>query len=138
MQHLVCDENRFPPIYESPPTQAFRQAYLNTQNLLRRNGVEFQRHYAASVACSPSRASIYTGQYPSPHGVTQTTGAAKESFDPDVLWLDPNSVPTLGDYFRGAGYATYWRGKWHASDADMLIPGTHSQLVKLRLRNRCA
>jgi choline-sulfatase len=126
---LMCDENRFPPVYESPQTQAFRQQYLQTQNALRRNGVEFQRHYAASVACSPSRGSIYTGQYPSLHGVTQTTGAAKESFDPDVFWLDPNSVPTLGDYFRGAGYNTYWRGKWHASDADMLIPGTHSQLV---------
>jgi choline-sulfatase len=125
----MCDENRFPPVYESPQTQAFRQQYLQTQNTLRRNGVEFQRHYAASVACSPSRGSIYTGQYPSLHGVTQTTGAAKESFDPDVFWLDPNSVPTLGDYFRGAGYNTYWRGKWHASDADMLIPGTHSQLV---------
>src|SRR5262245_12582045 len=126
---LMCDENRFPPVYESPETKLFRHTYLDTQNVLRQNGVEFVRHYAASVACSPSRASIYTGQYPSLHGVTQTTGAAKESFDPDVFWLDPNSVPTLGDYFRAAGYATYWRGKWHASDADMLIPGTHSQLV---------
>jgi choline-sulfatase len=61
--------------------------------------------------------------------VTQTTGAAKESFDPDVFWLDPSGVPTMGDYFRAAGYATYWKGKWHASDADMLIPGTHSQLT---------
>ena len=126
---LMCDENRFPPVYESPQTQAFRQTWLKTQNLLRRNGVDFQRHYAASVACTPSRASIYTGHYPSLHGVSQTTGAAKESFDPDVFWLDPNSVPTLGDYFRAAGYATYWRGKWHASDADMLIPGTHTQLL---------
>src|SRR5262245_20964042 len=126
---LMCDENRFPPVYESPQTQAFRLAFLQTQNLLRRNGVDFVRHYAASVACSPSRASLYTGQYPSLHGVTQTTGAAKESFDPDVFWLDPDSVPTIGDYFRAAGYATYWRGKWHASDADMLIPGTHSQLL---------
>ena len=126
---LMCDENRFPPVYESPQTQNYRQTFLKTQNLLRQNGVDFQRHYAASAACTPSRASIYTGQYPSLHGVTQTTGAAKESFDPDVFWLDPNSVPTLGDYFRAAGYQTYWRGKWHASDADMLIPGTHSQLL---------
>lgn len=126
---LMCDENRFPPVYESAEVQAFRQTYLNTQNLLRQNGVSFQRHYAASVACSPSRTSIYTGQYPSLHGVSQTTGAAKESFDPDVFWLDPNGVPTLGDYFRTAGYSTYWRGKWHASDADMLIPGTHDQLL---------
>ena len=49
--------------------------------------------------------------------------------DPDVSWLDPNGVPTMGDYFRAAGYATYWKGKWHASDADMLIPGTHTQLT---------
>ena len=126
---LMCDEMRFPPIYESEVTKAFRQQFLQVENLLRQNGADFHRHYAASVACVPSRASIYTGQYPSLHGVTQTTGAAKESFDPDVFWLDPNSVPTFGDYFRAAGYSTFWRGKWHASDADMLIPGTHSQLV---------
>ena len=80
---LMCDEMRYPPIYESQATKAFRQQYLQTQNSLRENGIDFQRHYAASVACSPSRASIYagsTGHYPSLHGVTQTTGAAKESF----------------------------------------------------------
>jgi choline-sulfatase len=101
---LMVDEMRFPPIYESAELTAFRQQYLLTQNALRSTGVEFTRHYAASVACAPSRASLYTGHYPSLHGVTQTTGAAKESFDPDVFWLDPNSVPSLGDYFRAAGY----------------------------------
>jgi choline-sulfatase len=126
---LMCDEMRFPPVYESAQTKIFRLQYLRTQNLLRQNGADFRRHYAASVACVPSRASIYTGQYPSLHGATQTTGAAKSSFDPDVFWLDPNSVPTFGDYFRAAGYNTFWRGKWHASDADMLIPGTHDQLL---------
>jgi choline-sulfatase len=126
---LMVDEMRYPPIYESMATKDFRQQYLLTQNLLRQHGVEFHRHYAASVACSPSRASIYTGHYPSLHGVTQTTGAAKEAFDPDVFWLDPNSVPTFGDYFRAAGYSTFWKGKWHGSDADLLIPGTHDQLV---------
>ena len=100
---LMVDEMRYPPIYESASTKAFRQQYLLTQNLLRQHGVEFHRHYAASVACSPSRASLYTGHYPSLHGVTETTGAAKEAFDPDVFWLDPNSVPTFGDYFRAAG-----------------------------------
>lgn len=126
---LMVDEMRYPPVYESAATKAFREQYLLTQNLLRQHGVEFHRHYAASVACSPSRASIYTGHYPSLHGVTQTTGAAKEAFDPDVFWLDPNSVPTFGDYFRAAGYSTFWKGKWHGSDADLLIPGTHDQFV---------
>jgi choline-sulfatase len=82
---LMVDEMRYPLIYESAATKAFRQQYLLTQNLLRQHGVEFHRHYAASVACSPSRGSLYTGHYPSLHGVTQTTGAAKEAFDPTVL-----------------------------------------------------
>jgi len=126
---LMCDEMRFPPVYESQQTKSFRQQYLKTQNLLRQNGVDFQRHYAASVACVPSRASMFTGHYPSLHGATQTTGAAKEAFDPDVFWLDPEVVPTLGDYFRAAGYATFWRGKWHASQADLVTPGTHKQVL---------
>jgi choline-sulfatase len=126
---LMVDEMRYPPVYESADLKAFRATYLKTQNALRSNGLDFQRHYAASTACVPGRASLYTGHYPSLHGVTQTTGAAKESFDPDVFWLDPNGVPTMGDYFRAAGYTTFWKGKWHASDADMLIPGTHSQLT---------
>jgi choline-sulfatase len=126
---LMCDEMRYPPVYESAETKVFRQTFLRTQNILRRNGVDFERHYAASVACSPSRASLYTGQYPSLHGVTQTAGAAKRAYDSDMFWLDPNSVPTLGDYFRAAGYRTYWRGKWHASDADMWVPGTHTQIL---------
>jgi choline-sulfatase len=126
---LMVDEMRHPPVYESDELKAFRATYLRTQNALRATGVEFERHYAGSVACTPGRATLYTGQYPSLHGVSQTTGAAKESFDPDVFWLDPNSVPTMGDYFRAAGYTTFWKGKWHASDADMLIPGTHSQFT---------
>ena len=100
-----------------------------TQELLRRSGIEFHRHYAASVACVPSRASLYTGQYPSLHGVTQTTGAAKSAPDPSVFWLDPNNVPTMGEYFRTGGYRTFWHGKWHGSDADLLTPGTHNPIT---------
>jgi arylsulfatase A-like enzyme len=125
---ILCDEERYPPIYESPKVQAWRQKNLLFQELMRNNGMEFKRHYAATTACSPSRASLFTGQYPSLHGVTQTTGIAKEAFDPDVFWLDPNTVPTMGAYFRAAGYRTFYKGKWHISDEDILIPGTHHAL----------
>src|SRR5690242_15181374 len=43
---LMCDEMRFPPIYESQEIKKFRQQYLQTQNFLRQNGADFQRHYA--------------------------------------------------------------------------------------------
>jgi len=73
---LMVDEMRHPPVYESDDLKQFRATYLKTQNALRATGVEFQRHYASSVACTPGRATLYTGQYPSLHGVSQTTGAA--------------------------------------------------------------
>lgn len=59
----MCDEMRYPPFYETEQARAFRQHYLQTQCALRIHGMEFHRHYAASVACAPSRTSIYTGQY---------------------------------------------------------------------------
>ena len=126
---LMVDQERFPTVYETKELQEWRKENLVAQELLRENGLEFLNHYAGSTACSPSRATLYTGQYPSLHGVTQTPGAAKGSFDPDVFWLDANTVPTMGDYFRAAGYNTFWKGKWHASDEDILIPGTHNALT---------
>ena len=126
---ILCDQMRFPPPYESGALKAFRRQYLTTQELLRKNGVEFTRHYTASSACAPSRTCILTGHYPSLHGVSQTYGGAKEACDGDVFWLDPNSVPTFGNYFRAAGYRTFWKGKWHVSDAEMLVPGTHDPVA---------
>ena len=46
-----------------------------------------------------------------------------------MRWLDPDSVPTLGDWFRAGGYETHYRGKWHVSHADLVIPGTHDALM---------
>lgn len=124
---LMVDEERFPPVYESHGLKEWRKKNLITQELLRKNGLEFMRHYTGSTACAPSRTTLFTGQYPSLHGVTQTDGAAKSAFDPDLFWLDPNTVPTMGSYFRAAGYRTFYKGKWHISNADILIPGTKDE-----------
>ena len=51
---LMVDEMRYPPVYESADLKAFRATYLKTQNALRATGIEFRRHYAASVACVPA------------------------------------------------------------------------------------
>ena len=34
----------------------------------------------------------------------------------------------MGDWFRAAGYRTHYRGKWHISHADLVVPGTHESL----------
>lgn len=125
----MTDEERYPPVYETPELRAFRQEQLPGQAALRARGTELHRHYAASTACAPSRACLFTGHYPTLHGVRATDGAAKSPFDPGISWLDPNGVPTLGHYFREAGYRTYYRGKWHISHADLIAPDTRAPIA---------
>ena len=116
---ILTDQQRYPPPYESAELAAFRREHLAGVERLRQNGVSFRHHYPMAAACAPSRASLLTGQYPSLHGVTQTDGIAKTADGDDVFWLAPDSVPTLGDWFRAGGYATYFKGKWHASHAHL-------------------
>ena len=61
--------------------------------------------------------------------MSATDGTAKHPTDPAMGWLDPDSVPTLGDWFRAGGYRTHYRGKWHISHADLQTPGTHEGLM---------
>lgn len=126
---FLSDEYRYPVVYESSQLQEFRSQYLTAEESLRDHGLEFNNHYIMSAACVPSRTSIFTGQYPSLHGNTQTSGAAKINIENDMYWLDPNTVPTMGNYFRAGGYETYFKGKWHVSDADIHIPGTYNSLL---------
>lgn len=126
---IMVDEQRFPPPYENEIIKEWRTKYLKAQNFLLNNGAEFNNHYTASTACSPSRTTLYTGQYPSLHGVTQTDGGGDTAFSPDMFWLDPNTVPTFGDYLRTEGYDTFWKGKWHASHSDIIVPGTHDSYL---------
>jgi arylsulfatase A-like enzyme len=125
---FVVDEQRHAPVYESEELKAWRQRNLPTQNKLRANGLDFTNHHIMSAACAPSRASIFTGQYPSLHGVSQTTGAAKGANESDTYWLDPTTVPTMGSWFRAGGYQTFYKGKWHVSDGDLYQPGSHNPL----------
>ena len=108
--------------YESDELAEFRREHLAGVERLRQNGVSFRHHYPMSAACAPSRTSFLTGHYPSLHGVTQTDGIAKRADSDDMFWLAPDSVPTLGDWFRAGGYRTFYKGKWHVShphlDAD--------------------
>jgi len=126
---LLVDEQRFPTVYESAALKEFRATHLPAQGRLAKAGVSFERHYVASVACVPSRTSLYTGHYPSLHGAANTDGAAKAANDPEMHWLLPGSVPTIGHYLRHAGYRTIWKGKWHVTESDLKVPGTEQVIT---------
>ena len=112
---IMTDQQHHPPPYESDELAQYRREHVAGVERLRQNGVSFRHHYPMSAACAPSRTSLLTGQYPSLHGVTQTDGIAKTADSDDMFWLAPDTVPTLGDWFRAGGYRTYYKGKWHVS-----------------------
>jgi arylsulfatase A-like enzyme len=125
---IMTDEERYPPPYETAPLAEFRRTQLPARERLRTQSRELHRHYTGATACTPSRTTLFTGQYASLHGVADTDGLAKAATDPAMHFLDPDTVPTMGDWFRAAGYRTHYRGKWHISHPDLTIPGTHESL----------
>ncbi|MCV7197386.1 sulfatase-like hydrolase/transferase [Mycobacterium angelicum] len=126
---LMTDEERAIPPYESPELLQWRRQTLAGRRWFDEHGVNFTRHYTGSLACVPSRPTIFTGQYPDLHGVTQTDGIGKRFDDSRLRWLRAGEVPTLGNWFRAAGYDTHYDGKWHISHADVEDPATGASLA---------
>jgi arylsulfatase A-like enzyme/putative intracellular protease/amidase len=126
---ILTDEERAVPPYESDVVRAWRDDTLTGRKWFDDNGVRFERHYTGSLACVPSRPTIFTGQYPDVHGVTQTDGLAKLADDSRMRWLRPGEVPTLGHWFRAGGYDTHYDGKWHISHADLFDPDTGERIA---------
>jgi arylsulfatase A-like enzyme/putative intracellular protease/amidase len=116
---IMTDQERAAPPYESEETKAWRRSTLTGAAWFDDHAVNFRRHYTGSLACVPSRPTIFTGQYPDVHGVTQTDGLGKMADDARMRWLPEGEVPTLGHWFRTAGYDTHYDGKWHISHADL-------------------
>jgi len=103
---------------------AYGSTFHETPHLdqLAKDGMLFTDAYAACPVCSPTRASVMTGQWPQRLGITDYIGAPTEPEKwkrntkllpapyTDRLALD---APTLAKAMKGAGYATFFAGKWH-------------------------
>lgn len=85
--------------------------FNETPNLdnLTSNGKKFTNAYAAAPVCSPTRASIMTGQYPARVGITDylTIGSKTDRY------LDSDKYITLNEALKAKGYHTGIVGKWH-------------------------
>lgn len=128
---ILADQMRYPPVSPNDPLDPlyqilrFQKGDLTDNpyadlfpgfRLLRNHGVSLQNHTCSSIACVPSRSTIMTGQYSARSGVTQTEGMFKSDTDPAFPWLPQDGVPTLGDWFRAAGYETHYFGRWDLSN----------------------
>jgi len=72
------------------------------------SGLEFTNYFTHSSPCSPSRASLMTGEYLPQHGVVDNL--IHDHHKP----LD-TATPTVGSMLREAGYRSSYIGKWHLS-----------------------
>ncbi len=110
---------------------AYGSKYYETPNIdrLAKRAMRFTNAYAQPL-CSPTRASLMTGQYSARHGITSATGHIapqpegyaflKDTAPPNAPMLIPESKNylepaqiTLAETLKGAGYRTAHIGKWH-------------------------
>ena len=69
-------------------------------------GTMFGSAFCNQPVCAPARASMFTGQYPSKHGVWRNGIGLSES------------ATTLAGTLRQAGYSANYIGKWHLAGED--------------------
>jgi N-acetylglucosamine-6-sulfatase len=88
--------------------------WLETPNLdaLARSGVQFRNAFVTTALCSPSRASILTGQYAHRHRVVDNNNPV------------PPGTTFFPQHLQKAGYDTAFIGKWHmGGESDAPQPG---------------
>ena len=91
-----------------------KHPWLETPNLdaLARSGVHLRNAFVTTALCSPSRASILTGQYAHRHRVVDNNNPV------------PPGTTFFPQYLQKAGYDTAFFGKWHmGAESDAPQPG---------------
>ncbi len=114
-------------------------------NAIASEGVAVNTAYAANATCSPSRAAIMTGRYPTRFGFEFTgapvafsryiAGFSRNEMRPAIFHEDrtsqmpplerlgvPGSETTIAEVLRGRGYHTIHLGKWHLGEAPEMRP----------------
>src|SRR6266568_839209 len=84
---------------------------------LAREGLRLTQ-YLVEPGCTPSRAALRTGQYSIRNGLSLIIVPGS----PSTL---PQSAVTMGELFKGAGYATAIFGKWHLGVEPQSLPTAH-------------
>ena len=78
-------------------------------------GRRFAHCYTTNAICSPARASLMTGTYPSTHGMWDCTHTQRQA------WVNVAShLVHWASRFEDAGYQTGYFGKWHVEQTKKL------------------
>jgi arylsulfatase len=90
---------------------------IHTPNLdgLAREGARFTHFYSANPVCSPSRAALLTGRYPTRAGVPHVL------FPRDKTGLSDDET-TIAQMLKARNYRTMCVGKWHLGHHPQFLP----------------
>jgi arylsulfatase A-like enzyme len=80
-----------------------------------KNGIRFTQGYVAATYCSPSRAGVMTGRYPTRFG-HEFNSVARRGGGLDL------KETTLATRLKSLGYATACVGKWHLGGGPEYLP----------------
>ncbi len=100
----------------------YGSTFYETPNLdaLAQEGVRFTNAYAANPVCSPTRAAIMTGKYPTRVNITDwipgNDPKDRKLLGPQDLDHLPLEEITMAEAFQKQGYQTFFAGKWHLGD----------------------
>ncbi len=91
------------------------------------SGIRFTNAYAACPVCSPTRASIQSGQYPARVGVTDFITGHWRPFEEVIVPKNrtqflPPEIETLAESLKKVGYRTGYFGKWHLGSSEETLP----------------
>jgi arylsulfatase A-like enzyme len=90
------------------------EANLPARNRLLQHGLRFTRAQCNTAACSPSRATFFTGLYPAQHGVKNVIFCDKpDERAQNLLPILPSHLPNLATVLAAAGYHVVLKGKLH-------------------------
>jgi len=97
----------------------YGSTFHETPNIdrLASEGMMFNSAYAANPVCSPTRASIMTGKYPTRVGITDWIPGLdpknRKLLGPEDLHALPLEEVTIAEALKKHNYMTFFAGKWH-------------------------
>lgn len=106
---FMTDQQRGDTVF--PNNNKYNKCFTPNLNKLYNDGAfSFSNTFTVAPHCCPSRASFFTGLYPTEHGVWNNVDLGS-AFTKGLY----NDTPMFSDIMKDSEYDLYYTGKWHAS-----------------------
>ncbi|MBS1910458.1 MAG: sulfatase-like hydrolase/transferase [Bacteroidetes bacterium] len=115
---IISDQQSAHPYWPA----GWEEENLPAMQRLKNNGITFQRGYTNSCTCSPSRTTLFTGLYPSQHGVIEVLefDSMSDPMEGGITSVKErrqrglaSNLQNMARMMKSAGYNVVYKGKWH-------------------------